>query len=76
MKGGSRSRIKGSLKSPTGEFALDPEGDEKALKNSDWGWGLAGSAFLKGQFLGWVEGNSGWGWRQRMSKEAVGSPRR
>lgn len=32
---------------------------------------MAGSAFLKGHSVGWVEGNSGWSWREMMSKEAV-----
>lgn len=71
MNEGSRSQIKVGLMRQAGEFELDPESDEKALKNSDQGWGMAGSAFLKGHYVGWAEGNSGWSWRQMMSKEAV-----
>lgn len=55
MNGGSRSQIKVGPQSQAGEFEFDPEGDEKALKNSDQGRGMAGSAFLKGHSVGWVQ---------------------
>lgn len=41
------------------ESELDPEGDEKALKNSDQGQGMAGSAFLKGHSLAGWRGSQG-----------------
>lgn len=53
MNGGSRSQIKVGLQSQAGEF--DPEGGEKALKNSEQGRGMNSSAFLKGHSVGWVQ---------------------
>lgn len=43
------------LQSQAGEFQFDPEGGEKALKNSEQGRGMAGFAFLKGHSVGWVQ---------------------
>lgn len=50
---------------------LDPEGDEKALKNSGQGRGMAGSAFLRGHSVGWVGVDSGWSRRQRISESGI-----
>lgn len=45
------------LQHQAGKFEFDTEGGEKALKNSDQGRGMAGSAFLKGHSVGWVQVN-------------------
>lgn len=47
-----------SLKIQAGESGFDPEGHEKAPKNSDQGWGTHSSAFLEGHSVGGVEENS------------------
>lgn len=58
MNEGGRSQVEVDLKSQAGEFELDPEGNEKALRYSDQGLGMASFAFFKGYPFGWVEGNS------------------
>lgn len=75
---GDRSWSKVGLKSWAVEFGLDPEGNEKASKNSDQRQGVANFAFLKGHSVRGVGGLwRGWGWRQRMmSKEPVSNSQR